>query len=197
MSFFVTSTAPGRTRPRGLAGADRTCQLVAQAAGAAGKTWRAYLSTQGPGAVNARDDRLRSWTNAKGLMIAKDVAELHGNNNLTKETALTEKGTIVNGRDDTPNMHDISPAPSRTAPCSAAGRGGGGGRGGGAGSAGRGALRGPRAPARRGRPAGGGSARGPRAAGGGRGAGARWDAAPGGGLGSFVFYCVDDRQRGL
>src|SRR6185295_3527600 len=80
----------------------------AQGAGAGSKAWRAYLSTQGTGAVNARDRIGRGpWANAKGEVIAKDVAELHGNNNLTKQTALTEKGAVVNGRGDTPNMHDV------------------------------------------------------------------------------------------
>ena len=109
MSFFVTSAGPGKGADLGgLAGADQTCQTLAQAAGAGSKTWRAYLSTQGAGAVNARD-RIGSgpWTNAKGVVIAKDVAELHAKNNLTKETALTEKGEPVKGRGDTPNMHDI------------------------------------------------------------------------------------------
>jgi len=109
MSFFVTSAGPGKGADLGgLAGADKTCQTLAQAAGASSKTWHAYLSTQGPGAVNARD-RIGSgpWQNAKGAVIAKDVAELHGKNNLTKDTALTEKGEKVNGRGDTPNMHDI------------------------------------------------------------------------------------------
>ena len=109
MTFFVTSTGPGKGADLGgLEGADRTCQSLAQAAGAGGKTWRAYLSTQGQGAVNARDRIGRGpWTNAKGVVIAKDLAELHGTNNLTKQTALTEKGAVVNGRGDTPNMHDI------------------------------------------------------------------------------------------
>uniref|UniRef100_UPI0019538F4E hypothetical protein n=1 Tax=Escherichia coli TaxID=562 RepID=UPI0019538F4E len=80
----------------------------AQAAGAGARTWRAYLSTQGAGAVNARDRIGRGpWQNARGVVIAKDVAELHGTNNLNKQTALTEKGEPVNGRGDTPNMHDI------------------------------------------------------------------------------------------
>ncbi len=77
--------------------------------GRGGKTWRAYLSTQGPGAVNARD-RIGSgpWVNAKGVVIAKNLAELHGGaNNLNKQTALTEKGEVVKGRGDTPNTHDI------------------------------------------------------------------------------------------
>jgi len=109
MSFFVTSAGPGKGADLGgLAGADRHCQALAQAAGAGNKTWRAYLSTQGPGAVNARDRIGRGpWQNAKGVVIAKDVAELHGANNITKQTALTEKGTVVNGRGDSPNMHDI------------------------------------------------------------------------------------------
>src|SRR3989442_13711408 len=109
MSFFVTSAGPGKGAGLGgLAGADKTCQTLAQAAGAGSKTWHAYLSTQGPGAVNARD-RIGSgpWQNTKGGVVAKDVAELHGKNNLTKDTALTEKGEKVNGRGDTPNMHDI------------------------------------------------------------------------------------------
>ena len=109
MSFFVTSAGPGKGGDLGgIAGADQQCQRLAQAAGAAGKTWRAYLSTQGPGAVNARD-RIGAgpWQNAKGVVIAKDVAELHGTNNISKQTALTEKGEIVNGGGDSPNMHDI------------------------------------------------------------------------------------------
>src|SRR5215470_523130 len=109
MSFFITSAGSGKGADLGgLAGADKICQERAQAAGAGGKTWHAYLSTQGPGAVNARD-RIGSgpWQNAKGGAIAKDVAELHAKNNITKQTALTEKGEMVNGRGDTPNMHDI------------------------------------------------------------------------------------------
>ena len=111
-SFFVTSTGPGNGADLGgLEGADRHCQTLAQAAGQGSKTWRAYLSTQatgGAGAVNARDRIGRGpWQNAKGAVIAKDVSELHGTNNLTKQTALTEKGEPVNGRGDTPNMHDI------------------------------------------------------------------------------------------
>jgi len=109
MTFFVTSAGSGKGGDLGgLAGADKQCQTLAQAAGAGGKTWHAYLSTQGPGAVNARD-RIGSgpWQNEKGVVIAKNVAELHGANNLTKQSALTEKGDVVNGRGDTPNMHDI------------------------------------------------------------------------------------------
>lgn len=112
MSFFVTSTGSGKGADLGgLEGADRHCQTLAQAAGATAKTWRAYLSTQAAGgtpAVNARDRIGRGpWRNAKGEVIAKDVAELHGNNNLTKQTALTEKGLPAKGRGDTPNEHDI------------------------------------------------------------------------------------------
>jgi hypothetical protein len=109
MSFFVTSAGPGRGADLGgLAGADRHCQELASSAGAGAKTWHAYLSTQGAGAVNARDRIGKGpWVNAKGVTIAKDVAELHGTNNLTKQTALTEKGDINNGRGDTPNKHDI------------------------------------------------------------------------------------------
>ncbi len=109
MSFFVTSAGSGHGADLGgLAGADKICQARAQATGAGGRTWHAYLSTQGSGAVNARD-RIGSgpWQNAKGVVIAKDAAELHGTNNITKQTALTEKGEMVNGRGDTPNMHDI------------------------------------------------------------------------------------------
>ena len=113
MSFFVTSAGSGKGADLGgLAGADAICQRLAQAVGAGGKTWRAYLSTQaadGAAAVNARD-RIGAgpWRNAKGAVIAGSLAELHGAAaNLTKQTALTEKGEIVNGRGDTPNQHDI------------------------------------------------------------------------------------------
>jgi hypothetical protein len=110
MSFFVTSVGPGKGGDLGgLAGADQYCQGLAAAAGAGGKTWRAYLSTQENGAVNARD-RIGAgpWMNAKGVTIAKSVDDLHSaNNNLTKQTALTEKGGVVNGRGDTPNTHDM------------------------------------------------------------------------------------------
>jgi len=109
MSFFVTSAGDGKGADLGgLAGADQLCQRLGASAGAGAKTWRAYLSTQGAGAVNARD-RIGSgpWVNAKGVTIAKDVAELHGANGLTKQTALTEKGEVNNGRGDTPNRHDI------------------------------------------------------------------------------------------
>jgi len=109
MSFFVSSAGSGKGADLGgLNGADQICQTLATAAGAGGKTWHAYLSTQGNGAVNARDRIGKGpWMNAKGEVIAKDVAELHGTNNITKETALTEKGAVVNGFGDTPNVHDI------------------------------------------------------------------------------------------
>ncbi len=112
MTFFVTSVGPGKGADLGrLDGADRHCQALAQAVGAGDRTWRAYLSTQAVGeaqAVNARDRIGRGpWQNAKGVVIAKDVDELHGTNNLTKQTALNEKGEMVNGRGDTPNRHDI------------------------------------------------------------------------------------------
>jgi hypothetical protein len=109
MTFFVTSVGMGKGADLGgLAGADQHCQELAASMGAGGKTWHAYLSTQGAGAVNARDRIGKGpWTNVKGVVIAKDVAELHGGNNLTKQTALTEKGEVNNGRGDNPNRHDI------------------------------------------------------------------------------------------
>jgi hypothetical protein len=112
MGFFITSVGSGKGADfGGLAGADKHCQTLAAAAGAGGRTWRAYLSTSASGgsqAVNARD-RIGSgpWHNAKGVVIANNVAELHGANNLNKQTALTEKGAVVNGSGDTPNRHDI------------------------------------------------------------------------------------------
>ncbi|MEP7029496.1 MAG: lectin [Pseudolabrys sp.] len=109
MTFFVTSVGSGKGADLGgIEGADKHCQQLAQAAGAGAKTWKAYLSTQGAGAVNARDRIGKGpWVNAKGAVIAKDVAELHGANHLTKQSALTEKGEINNGRGDTPNRHDL------------------------------------------------------------------------------------------
>jgi hypothetical protein len=108
-TFFITSTGSGKGADLGgIAGADQHCQHLAQAAGLGAKTWHAYLSTQGAGAVNARDRIGQGpWQNAKGVVVAKSVADLHGPNNITKQTALTEKGDVVNGRGDTPNMHDI------------------------------------------------------------------------------------------
>ena len=110
MSFFVTSMGPGKGADLdGLAGADAHCQKLAAAVGAGAKTWHAYLSTQGQGVVNARDRIGKGpWKNAKGVVIATSVADLHSaNNKLTKQTALSEKGEIINGRGDKPNRHDI------------------------------------------------------------------------------------------
>lgn len=112
MTFFVTSQGSGQgANFGGLAGADAHCQKLAGAAGAGQRTWRAYLSTSasdGTAAVNARD-RIGSgpWQNAKGVIIATDVAQLHGDNQLAKDTALDEHGAPIKGRGDTPNMHDI------------------------------------------------------------------------------------------
>ena len=113
MSFFITSTGSGNgANLGGLAGADAHCQSLAAAAGSA-KTFRAYLSTSGAGGVNARD-RIGTgpWYNANGEMIARNVADLHGDvqrdrNNLHKGTALSETGATINGRGDQPNRHDI------------------------------------------------------------------------------------------
>src|SRR6202163_312594 len=110
--FFVTSNGIGNgANLGGLAGADNYCQTLAQAAGAGAKTWRAYLSTQaadGAPAVHARDRIGKGpWQNSRGVVVAKDVVELHSANNLTKQTALSEKGDVINGRGDTPNRHDV------------------------------------------------------------------------------------------
>jgi hypothetical protein len=113
MTFFITSVGSGNgANLGGLAGADKHCQTLAAAAGAGNRTWRAYLSTQASGnqpAVNARDRIGQGpWRNAKGVIVANNVAELHTEaNKLGKENSLTEKGGVVNGRGDTPNQHDI------------------------------------------------------------------------------------------
>jgi len=110
MSFFVTSHGPGKGADLGgLAGADKHCQDLAASAGAGGKTWHAYLSTQGAGAVNARDRIGKGpWVNAKGVTVATSVADLHSaNNKLNKQNNLSEKGEVINGRGDKPNRHDI------------------------------------------------------------------------------------------
>ena len=113
MSFFVTSTGSGKGGDLGgLAGADQHCQRLASAAGAGGKTWRAYLSTQGTEGVqtvNARDRIGKGpWHNAKGALIASDVNQLHSAaNNVKKDTALNEKGELVAGVSDKPNRHDM------------------------------------------------------------------------------------------
>jgi hypothetical protein len=120
MSFFVTSEGGGKGADLGgLAGADALCERLAGASGqpgAASKTWRAYLSTQGPGAVNARD-RIGNgpWYNAKGQQIAASLADLHGDtvelgrlgNRINKISALDEKGNMHKGVGDTPNEHDV------------------------------------------------------------------------------------------
>lgn len=110
MSFFITSAGSGNGgNLGGLTGADAHCAALAKAVGAGNRQWRAYLSTSGAGGVNAKD-RIGAgpWFNSKGVQIAANVAELHSDkNNLTKETQLTEKGAIVNGRGDKPNTHDI------------------------------------------------------------------------------------------
>ena len=109
MTFFITSAGSGNGADLGgLEGADRQCQALAAAVGAGDKTWRAYLSTTGSGGVNARD-RIGSgpWYNFNGVTVAESVDQLHGDNNLTKETILTENGDMSNGRGDDPNMHDI------------------------------------------------------------------------------------------
>jgi hypothetical protein len=117
MGFFITSAGLGKGADLGgLAGADKHCQSLATAAGAGSRTWRAYLSTSEAGgqkAVNARDRIGQGpWHNAKGELVAKNVADLHGDverdrNNIQKLSALTEKGEVVSGRGDTPNRHDI------------------------------------------------------------------------------------------
>lgn len=107
MSFFITSAGPGDgAKLGGLKGADAHCQALAESAGAGGKTWRAYLSS---GTENARD-RIGNgpWHNAKGVLIASDLAALHSDANaINKQTGLTESGMTVNGRGDKPNRHDI------------------------------------------------------------------------------------------
>lgn len=113
MTFFITSVGLGKGADLGgLAGADKHCQSLAAAAGAGKRMWRAYLSTTASGgspAVNARDRIGKGpWHNFEGRLIARNIQELHeGVNNINRMTALTEKGTRVNGRADAPNMHDI------------------------------------------------------------------------------------------
>jgi hypothetical protein len=113
MTFFVTSAGPGKGADLGgLDGADRHCQTLAQGAGAGGKTWHAYLSTQATGggqAVNARDRIGKGpWQNFKGEVVAQNVDDLHGDNNkLGMQTSLTERGTVVAGVGYTPNYHDV------------------------------------------------------------------------------------------
>ena len=113
MGFFLTSAGPGNgANLGGLEGADRHCAMLADAVGVRNVTWRAYLSlpaAQGRAAVNAKD-RIGNgpWYNSKGVLVAQNVADLHGDNSKwTKQTVLNEKGEVVNGRGDTPNRHDI------------------------------------------------------------------------------------------
>ncbi len=110
MSFFLVSKGPGNgANLGGLVGADAHCQMLAESAGAGGKTWRAYLSTSSDDAVNARD-RIGTgpWTSANGVQVAKDVADLHSDaNKLGKENSISESGEPINGRGDSPNRHDI------------------------------------------------------------------------------------------
>jgi hypothetical protein len=113
MSFFVTSVGKGSgANLGGLEGADAHCAALAKAAGSTRTTWRAYLSTTAPGGeagVNARDRIGKGpWGNAKGVVVGKSVEDLHSaGNNVTKQTALTEKGETVSGRGDPVNQHDI------------------------------------------------------------------------------------------
>lgn len=120
MTFFVTSAGPGNgANLGGLAGADAHCQKLAAGAGGGARTWRAYLSTsasEGKPAVNARDRIGKGpWHNSRGTMIARDLAQLHGDtvelarigNLITRNNALTEKGDMVNAVGDKPNTHDI------------------------------------------------------------------------------------------
>ena len=119
MSFFLTSVSGGDgANYGGLRGADMHCQKLATAAGAGNKTWHAYLSTSGKidfknpknnvAAVHARDRIGQGpWYNAKGKLIARDIEHLHSNNNINKQTALSETGNPINGRGDKPNKHDI------------------------------------------------------------------------------------------
>lgn len=107
MSFFITSRT-GSGNLGGLAGADATCQALATAVGAGGKTWAAYLSTSTP-MVNAKD-RIGTgpWFNAKGVKVADSVADLHSANSaINKANGLDETGTQVKGVGDSPNQHDI------------------------------------------------------------------------------------------
>lgn len=113
LTFFVTSAGPGKGGDLGgLQGADAHCAALARAAGSKRTAWRAYLSTTAPGGdagVNARERIGKGpWRNAKGVVVAKTVEDLHsGSNNVNKETALTEKGEKVSGRGDPVNAHDV------------------------------------------------------------------------------------------
>jgi hypothetical protein len=117
MSFFIASQGSGKGADLGgVAGADAICQNLAASAGRGNATWHAYMSTQGPGGVNARD-RIGNgpWYNQRGALVARNLAELHGDtlelarlgNGIAKTADLTEKGEIVNGVGDNPNRHDM------------------------------------------------------------------------------------------
>lgn len=111
MSFFITSEGPGDgANLGGLEGADQHCQALAAAAGVTdSKIWRAYLSVNGADTVNARD-RIGSgpWYNYNGVMVAENVGDLHSEGNaLSKENSISEQGEVINGRGDSPNMHDV------------------------------------------------------------------------------------------
>jgi hypothetical protein len=112
MTFFVTSVNAGKGADfGGLAGADAYCQKLASDAGSSGKTWRAYLSqsaVDGAQAMNARDRIGKGpWQNAKGVVVATDVNDLHNDPNINTETALDEKGNPVKTRESGTNEHDI------------------------------------------------------------------------------------------
>ncbi|MBN4075205.1 MAG: hypothetical protein COA71_06065 [SAR86 cluster bacterium] len=110
MSFFITSAGIGDgANLGGLMGADAHCVSLAAAVGSAGKTWRAYLSTNGMNGIDARDRIGQGpWYNSDEQLVARSLADLHYSNvNFTKQTALNEQGNIVNGRGDQPNQHDI------------------------------------------------------------------------------------------
>jgi hypothetical protein len=118
MSFFITSVGTGKGGDLGgIEGADAHCQRLATAAGAGSRTWRAYLSTSGTmpsgsdpatPAVHARDRIGKGpWFNAKGVLVARDLDQLHEGNNISKDTALDERGKAVPARGQTPNEHDM------------------------------------------------------------------------------------------
>ena len=108
VGFFITSSGSGTGDVGGLAGADQRCQALAKATGAGNRTWRAYLSTSGPGAVSARD-RIGAgpWYSVKGVLVAQNVADLHSDKaNINNDTALDEQGRTINSQ-GAPNRHDI------------------------------------------------------------------------------------------
>ena len=110
MTFFLTSVGSGNGADLGtLAGADAHCQMLADGAGAGDHTWRAYLSTQGPNAVNARD-RIGAgpWHNARGVLVGQDIDEIHGmGHRFTSMTMLDEQGRMIPGGGYAPNRHDV------------------------------------------------------------------------------------------